>query len=865
MTGTSTSSSTYSYTGNSYNTSYCWRAVDNAGRTSGWSERFYVKIDKIVPSTPTFTLKNGTSSGAVLDHESTEWRNYNIYKSAVTSTDTGGSGLLRYEYSTNCSTSVTTYTATAAATYSSNMNTGYCIRSVDNANNVSPWSEKMNLKIDQTDPVPGTIVLSGTEGVEDWYRSTVTASKGTASTDSGGSGIKTDVVSPASITADGSNNIVKRTVTDNAGNVAETSVIVKKDTVKPVVTAANIIVTGTLVNGWYTSNVTITASGYSDALSGVQSAVLSHSSITSETNGTTVTLTVTDKAGNVSTASKIVKIDKTAPSIPTVNFSTSSTGTPAITNMTTDMWRNYSLYRTSIVGTDSRSGIARYESSTTCNESNVTTMSQTQSYTSNINTSYCVRSVDNVGYKSAWSSRIYVKIDTTAPVAATINVSGTTGDNNWYITNIGISATGGSDTLSGFESNTLNTSSITSDTSGYTIVVTTRDKAGNTKTSTKTVKRDATPPTKPTITALLLPDKTTYTSDSLTYQDVSIILDSTDAMSGISHFLEGVPYTPTGSFIGIPFEETDTIYTQKVYTTTADSGTYYYKAVDQAGNQSAQGDSLFNPYATYKINIKEELSSYLPDKHTTAQGLYEHELSLTNGAADYNFRYSGSSSVVDENYICFGSDTTPCPSANLYRIIGFYEHYGTYVTKLIQQNKSANSMVMNSSGEIAYNVSTVFNYLHNTVYNGYTTTHKNLVQNIGWYQGGSPWNESQIAYDYYREDILTPEEAIITANMGLINIHDYAYAGAQSTWTTPLFSYNTVVSQNWMYNEGEQHWTISHIVNRPHISYHYMFDGGKISVVQNNWDYYVRASVYLKSTTKIASGSGTASNPFRVY
>ena len=103
---------------------------------------------------------------------------------------------------------------------------------------------------------------------------------------------------------------------DNVGNSSSVvcSSNYKLDKTPPV--AGNINVSGTLgTNGWYTANVTISKTDGSDTLSGHASSVLSHTSIISETSGTTVALTTTDNAGNTSIKNQIIKIDKTNPGI----------------------------------------------------------------------------------------------------------------------------------------------------------------------------------------------------------------------------------------------------------------------------------------------------------------------------------------------------------------------------------------------------------------------------------------------------------------------------------------------------------------------------------------------------------------------
>ena len=68
------------------------------------------------------------------------------------------------------------------------------------------------------------------------------------------------------------------------------------------------------------------------------------------------------------------------------------------------------------------------------------------------------------------------------------------------------------------------------------------------------------------------------------------------------------------------------------------------------------------------------LADYVKSLYTGTQGensIYYHDVSLTNGANDNSYRFAGASSEVN-NYVCFGSNVTPCPENNLYRIIGVF-------------------------------------------------------------------------------------------------------------------------------------------------------------------------------------------------
>ena len=78
-----------------------------------------------------------------------------------------------------------------------------------------------------------------------------------------------------------------------------------------------------------------------------------------------------------------------------------------------------------------------------------------------------------------------------------------------------------------------------------------------------------------------------------------------------------------------------------------------------------------------KVMIQKEeekvfLADYVKSLYTGTQGensIYYHDSSLTNGAGDSSYRYSGAN---PNNYVCFGSNESTCPTDNLYRIIGVF-------------------------------------------------------------------------------------------------------------------------------------------------------------------------------------------------
>lgn len=107
---------------------------------------------------------------------------------------------------------------------------------------------------------------------------------------------------------------------------------------------------------------------------------------------------------------------------------------------------------------------------------------------------------DKAGNSKKCSANQTVKIDKTEPTCGEIKISGTKGDNNWYKSNVTISATDGSDTLSGHKSTIVSPEEIKNNTTGTSVKLTTEDNAGNKCTKSTTIKIDK---TKPTITCTL--------------------------------------------------------------------------------------------------------------------------------------------------------------------------------------------------------------------------------------------------------------------------------------------------------------------------------------------------------------------------
>jgi hypothetical protein len=187
---------------------------------------------------------------------------------------------------------------TTGATFS-----GQCTDLAGRVGNAAP----LTIKLDKTNPTATTAVTVGTLGSNGWYTSDVTVH--TSGTDAV-SGIASCILDQAQ-TAETTGVTFNGTCLDNAGRTsANSAVTVKLDKTAP---TANLAVTsGTLgANGWYISNVTVTASGV-DAVSGVTCTAAQN--LNAETTGVTVTGSCTNGAGMTTNAAPLpIKIDKTGP------------------------------------------------------------------------------------------------------------------------------------------------------------------------------------------------------------------------------------------------------------------------------------------------------------------------------------------------------------------------------------------------------------------------------------------------------------------------------------------------------------------------------------------------------------------------
>ena len=245
--------------------------------------------------------------------------------------------------------------------------------------------------------------------------------------------------------------------------------------------------------------------------------------------------------------------------------------------------------------------------------------------------------------------------------------------------------------------------------------------------------------------------------------------------------------------------------------------------------------------------------------------LYYHDSTLANGAGDNSYRYAGASNSVN-NYICLGSDTTTCPDANLFRIIGVFGDK----TKVIRAKSIGGIQNWDTNGSNTWSTSSLNTYLNGE----YLTSLGTLVEKIAtntWKVGGGSWaniGKSVPATAYQYEVGSSASTTTYDAKIGLMYVTDYYYGASPSAWTLVGYDsdatkdYRAAKTINWLYL-GSYEWTISRLsgLTTNAISVN---STGYLSFPTVTTSDAVRPSFNLLSSTTYVSGSRSMSDPVRV-
>ena len=257
------------------------------------------------------------------------------------------------------------------------------------------------------------------------------------------------------------------------------------------------------------------------------------------------------------------------------------------------------------------------------------------------------------------------------------------------------------------------------------------------------------------------------------------------------------------------------------------------------------------------------LAEYIKGLYTSqgSNGIYYHTSSLANSAGDDSYRYAGTN---PNNYVCFGSNETPCPSENLYRIIGVFENE----IKLIRYYSYGSSYTwMGSSSTVSNtwrNSTLNTEVLNGTYLNSFNSEWQNKISTHTWKVGGMAVNSSYPVQQYYERELgNSSSDTTYFAKIGLMYVSDYGYAASNSYWTTALANYANAKNSNWL--SGLTEWTISRYSYNNDYAYALLITGNvSEDAVAYSSSLNVRPVFYLNSNVQYVSGTGTQSDPIRI-
>ena len=270
---------------------------------------------------------------------------------------------------------------------------------------------------------------------------------------------------------------------------------------------------------------------------------------------------------------------------------------------------------------------------------------------------------------------------------------------------------------------------------------------------------------------------------------------------------------------------------------------------------------------------------------------------LTARVANLNMEYAGVGKWNRvNNFVCFGSTTNPCPTDNLYRIIGVIDGK----VKLIKYDY-ATSALLGTHGDFGESIApdstykgsltSIDQYYWNKATGTNTWSESNLnkinlntnfINNIGstwtnkittttWKVGGNTSTNILLSVPSvaYKNEIVTPaEDTTYDTKIGLMYASDFYYAASPRAWTLVGCDfgegkdYRNASANNWIYM-GHDEWIVSRKSDFTDNAF-YVTSVGFVNYTRVNRDYGVRPSFNLSSSITYVSGSGNMSNPIRI-
>lgn len=302
------------------------------------------------------------------------------------------------------------------------------------------------------------------------------------------------------------------------------------------------------------------------------------------------------------------------------------------------------------------------------------------------------------------------------------------------------------------------------------------------------------------------------------------------------------------------------------------------KVVLMSGNVSDKCYVYFDKVLT--------LATYVKSLYTGTQGdnnIYYHDSTLANGAGDNSYRYAGASETTN-NYVCFGSTESPCPTDNLYRIIGVFNGK----VKLVKYN-DIGTFDTSKYDATSFADTEAYNALNSTFIDTFDIRWKNMISTENWISGiVSSSSVSKLNFKnnntnvkFLAESATSPltinwytaknwyivesgAEHKLSMKIGTISISELRYAMNSSNWNL-----STLDNTSWLYYSKNEAFYLFECFTDNTISdtmgYYMTTDGilyayispTKISPLEYITT-YVRPSFYLVSSVLYKSGIGTS-------
>ena len=385
--------------------------------------------------------------------------------------------------------------------------------------------------------------------------------------------------------------------------------------------------------------------------------------------------------------------------------------------------------------------------------------------------------------------------------------------------------------------------------------------------------------------------------------------------------------------------------TNELYTgTDGENGLYYHDGTGTYGTLEAGDNSYRFSGGDYEIagsylgtysQIYDELVIYNCEGAVTSigngacDGSYYFTLDYDTNNTQYTTMKSALEQAVSDgyltgdnikNYVCFGSNESPCPEENLYRVIGIFgdqiklikadyatneelgtngDYAGTGTVAEVTGGYGLPPVYIGNSSDLStyywnnvnYSLANqetgygnVWSYsqlntvnLNTNYLNSLGITWQNMIEEETWYVGGMDYNS--VYSDIGRTDAKTIYDAELgkgkltsapfepyNAKIGLMYVSDYVYGANPEYWGE--IDYDTLnpaktLTSNWL-DIGFWDWTVSRISDYSYLAWGvYSGVGVATGAVVSN-DFGVRPSFSLSSSALYDEGDGSRENPIRI-